>query len=60
MKGCFGVHFWPWVMVMQILPFNYSLKCTYRGGTWLTLSEEHGTLDLRVESLSSVLGVEIT
>ena len=29
-------------------------------GAWLALSEEHATLDLRIMSLSPMLGVEIT
>ena len=35
-------------------------KDVYKGGAWLAQSEEHPTLDLRVVSSSSVLGVEIT
>ena len=30
------------------------------GGTWLAQSVEHGTLDLRFQSLSPMLGVQIT
>ena len=37
-----------------------SFKKNHTGGGWLAPSEEHGTLDLRVMSLSPTLGIEIT
>ena len=37
-----------------------SLKENSSWGAWLAQVEEHGTLDLRVVSLSSTLGIEIT
>ena len=33
---------------------------TIGGGAWLTQSEKHATLDLKVMSLSLTLGLEIT
>ena len=40
--------------------YENTLKIGIERGTWLAQSEEHGTLDLGVVSLSPTSGVEIT
>lgn len=43
---------------MKILSFDFSIRTLE--GSWLAQLEEHATPDLRVVSLSTMLGVEIT